>query len=68
MILSGKGGVGKSTVAFSICKQLSEKKKTVCLLDVDISGPTISHFITNYMGGTESLPTPSFNGKILEKK
>lgn len=40
MILSGKGGVGKTTVAANIAFKLSEKYKTG-LLDVDIHGPNI---------------------------
>lgn len=39
-VMSGKGGVGKTTIAASIAKLLSEKY-TVGLLDVDITAPNI---------------------------
>jgi len=40
-VLSGKGGVGKSTVATHLALTLSEKHHAVGLLDCDIHGPTI---------------------------
>ena len=41
VVLSGKGGVGKSTVAVSLATALREAGKRVGLLDVDIHGPSI---------------------------
>lgn len=41
VILSGKGGVGKSTVAVNIALALSAAGKQVGLLDVDIHGPSV---------------------------
>ena len=41
LILSGKGGVGKSTVAANISVALSQEGKKVGLLDVDFHGPSI---------------------------
>jgi len=41
MILSGKGGVGKSSIAANIAVGLSERGKNVGLMDVDLHGPSI---------------------------
>jgi ATP-binding protein involved in chromosome partitioning len=41
LVLSGKGGVGKSTVAVNIATELARDGIEVGLLDVDIHGPSI---------------------------
>ncbi len=41
VVLSGKGGVGKSTVAVNMAVTLASKGYNVGLLDVDIHGPSI---------------------------
>jgi ATP-binding protein involved in chromosome partitioning len=41
VVLSGKGGVGKSTIATNIAIALSLKGQKVGLMDVDIHGPSI---------------------------
>lgn len=40
-VASGKGGVGKSTVATQLAVMLAQKGKKVGLVDADISGPSI---------------------------
>jgi ATP-binding protein involved in chromosome partitioning len=40
-VASGKGGVGKSTVAVNIAASLAKKGHTVGLMDTDIYGPSI---------------------------
>jgi ATP-binding protein involved in chromosome partitioning len=41
VVLSGKGGVGKSTVAVNLAVSLAEKKYKTGLLDIDIHGPSV---------------------------
>jgi len=41
MVLSGKGGVGKSTVATGLALSLASRGHSVGILDIDITGPNV---------------------------
>lgn len=51
VVLSGKGGVGKSTVATNLAVALSLKGKRVGLLDIDFHGPSVPKLL-----GLENQP------------
>jgi len=59
-VASGKGGVGKSTVAANLAVALQKKGARVGLCDCDIYGPSIS-----LMFGTRERPTATEENKII---
>jgi len=59
-VASGKGGVGKSTVAANIALALKEKKYTVGLLDLDIYGPSLPIIL-----GFNESPKMTLDRKII---
>src|SRR5256714_2144187 len=59
-VASGKGGVGKSTVAANLAVALQQTKARVGLCDCDIYGPSIS-----LMFGTRERPTANDENKII---
>lgn len=59
VVASGKGGVGKSTVAINLAVAMSKKHK-VGLLDADIYGPSIPRM----MGAIGQRPIADETGKI----
>ncbi len=59
-VASGKGGVGKSTVAANLALALEQTKARVGLCDCDIHGPSIS-----LMFGTRERPMATEENKIV---
>lgn len=59
-VASGKGGVGKSTVAVNLALAISKKRKNVGLLDADVWGPSIP-----IMMGLNERPVATPEKKII---
>ena len=59
IVMSGKGGVGKSSVSVNLAMALSERGFRVGLLDVDVHGPDIPRML-----GLSGMMSPSGNRKM----
>ncbi|NLH48993.1 MAG: P-loop NTPase [Myxococcales bacterium] len=60
LVMSGKGGVGKSTVAANIAVALANRGLKTGLLDVDLHGPSIPQML-----GLTGFPVESDGDKVM---
>ena len=66
-VMSGRGGVGKSTMTTLIAKKLNSEGYRVGILDADITGPSIPRLMhidnqTAYSDGDNIIPVTAPNG------
>jgi Mrp family chromosome partitioning ATPase/predicted Fe-Mo cluster-binding NifX family protein len=59
MVMSGKGGVGKSTMAAGIAASFAAKGLKTGLMDIDVHGPSIARIM-----GLTGMPLNTMDGKI----
>ena len=69
LVLSGKGGVGKSSVAVNLAVWLSMRGKKVGLLDIDIHGPSVPKLLNlegRVLGGGKDSVEPILYNDTLK--
>ena len=67
LVLSGKGGVGKSSVSVQTALGLMNQGKRVALLDVDLCGPSIPRMLgieEEFVNKTEEALIPVTVGNL----
>jgi ATP-binding protein involved in chromosome partitioning len=68
LVLSGKGGVGKSSIAVNLAVWLSMRGKKVGLLDIDIHGPSVPKLLNlegkRLQGGEDKIQPISYSDTL----
>lgn len=60
MVLSGKGGTGKTLVAINIARALASSGKQVALIDADVDSPNVAEMLGVSLDGIKVTPDKRF--------